>query len=163
MSSAKEFQLDAELIEFITGGVTVIAASRDAGNRPNLVRARGCRVAPDGGRVTVFLDGDQSAGLIADWRADGAVAVVFTRPSTHRSVQLKGRDAEVGPLADGDPARVARYGDLLAADLATVGYSHAFTAALLAAERAALVAVSFTPETAFSQTPGPGAGAPLVR
>ncbi|HXG29003.1 MAG TPA: pyridoxamine 5'-phosphate oxidase family protein [Nevskiales bacterium] len=163
MPSVTEFRLDAELAGFVTGGVTVIAASRDAGNCPNLVRARGCRVSPDGRRVTVFLDGPQSTSLLADWRANGRVAVVFTRPSTHRSVQLKGRDAAIEPLAEGDHAIVARYRDLLAEELATIGYGHGFTAALLAADHDALVALSFTPEAAFSQTPGPGAGAPLTR
>ena len=32
-------------------------------------------------------------------RATRAVAVVFSQPTTHRTIQLKGTDAQVGPLA----------------------------------------------------------------
>jgi hypothetical protein len=44
-----------------------------------------------------------------------------------------------------------------------LGYTAAFGRALLDFDAADLVAVAFTPKTAFRQTPGPNAGAPLGR
>ncbi|HXH04504.1 MAG TPA: hypothetical protein VNN09_14465 [Candidatus Competibacteraceae bacterium] len=40
----------------------------------------------------------RSAAVLAELRADGAIAVVFSRASTHRTVQLKGTDAAVTAL-----------------------------------------------------------------
>ncbi|HRO82970.1 MAG TPA: hypothetical protein PLR92_16125, partial [Alicycliphilus denitrificans] len=45
--------------------------------------------------------------------------------------------------------------------IAQVGYGPQYTAAMLSAPRGDLVAVEFTPEAAFDQTPGPRAGTPL--
>jgi hypothetical protein len=91
------------------------------------------------------------------------VAVVFSQPSTHQTIQIKGDDATVGALADGDVARVAAYADALVRDLQTLGYTEEFGRALVGFDPADLVTVSFTPNAAFRQTPGPNAGAPLGR
>ena len=45
--------------------------------------------------------------------------------------------------------------------VAQVGYGPQYTAAMLNAPRDDLVAVEFSPEAAFDQTPGPHAGEPL--
>jgi hypothetical protein len=42
-----------------------------------------------------------------------------------------------------------------------VGYGPQFAAAMLSAPLDDVVAVQFTPESAYDQTPGPRAGAPL--
>ena len=47
--------LDSEQAEFITGGVSIIVAGRDAGHETSLSRAVGCRVADDRRRVMVFV------------------------------------------------------------------------------------------------------------
>jgi hypothetical protein len=90
-------------------------------------------------------------------------AAVFSRPSTHQTIQIKGDDATVGALADGDLAHVDAYADALVQDLRTLGYTEAFGRTLVDFHPADLVAVAFTPKAAFRQTPGPNAGAPLPR
>ena len=93
MAAPPEFVLTPDQIAFVTAGVSITAASRGRDNMPNLARATGCRVSPDGRRVTLFLAASQSGALLADIRDNGAVAVVFSEPSTHRTLQLKGDDA----------------------------------------------------------------------
>jgi hypothetical protein len=153
--------IDEELAAFLRGPVSISVASRAAGYAPVLVRCSGCRIAPDRRRVTLYLGKSKSAAVIDAVRATRAVAAVFSLPSSHRSVQLKGADARVGAPAAGDYERLERYVEAFARELEPLGYSGAMARALLWLDRADLVILSFTPSAAFSQTPGPGAGAPL--
>lgn len=156
--------LDAEHAAFVVQpGISMSVASRRAGNLPALGRALGCRVAPDRTRVTVLLPGEQLPALVAALRESRAIAVVFSQPSTHRTIQLKGVDAVLEPPAAGDAALSARWADSFVAALAPYGIGEEPVRAFLWSEPAALVAASFTPCAAFQQTPGPGAGAPLAR
>ena len=111
----------------------------------------------------MFVASLQCDILLQDIGATGAVAVVFSQPSTHRTIQLKGTDAIVEPLEAGDRDIMARQASAFAADIALLGYPFAIAHALLASEPSELVAISFTPSAAFIQTPGPRAGAPLQR
>jgi hypothetical protein len=153
--------IEEELAAFLCGPVSISAASRAAGNVPALVRCSGCRVSADRRRVTLYLARSKSAPVIDAVRATGAVAVVFSLPSSHRSVQLKGTDAEVGDPTPGDAEAVARYIEAFVGEIEPLGYSGAMGRALLWLDPADLAALTFTPSAAFVQTPGPGAGAPL--
>lgn len=154
--------LDAEHAGFILApGISMTAASRAAGNRPELGRVHGCRVAPDRSRVTVLLPGDQYPALIDALRQSRAIAVVFSQPSTHRTIQLKGVDAAIEPLAGGDAALAPRWLEGFTAELAALGYDQTLVRAFVWCDPAALVAAAFTPCAAFQQTPGPRAGTPL--
>jgi hypothetical protein len=155
--------LDAEHAAFVLlPGISMTAASRGDGNLPELGRVHGCRVAADRSRVTVFLPADQYPGLIGALRASRAIAVVFSQPATHRTIQLKGTDARLEPLAPGDAERAAQATDSFAAGLGALGYNETMVRAAVWYEPSALVAVGFTPCAAFQQTPGPRAGAPLA-
>lgn len=150
--------LDAANAAFIGCGVMVSVASRDANLAPSVVRALGCRVAPDRRRVTVLLAGSQSAALLRDLRDTRAIAVVFSQPSTHRTIQLKGSDALVGAPEPGDAALIEANCTALVRDMVPAGYPESFVRTLLAFEPHDLVAVTFAPSAAFAQTPGPHAG-----
>ena len=153
--------LDSEHAEFITGGVSINVAGRDAGHETTVTRAVACRVADDRRRVTVFVSVSQSGALLADVRANGIIAVVFNEPQTHRAIQLKGTEAAVAPLAADDPHLLAEYRGQLARQVAPFGHSEAFVRKLLSVAPGDVVAISFTPSAAFLQTPGPKAGSPL--
>ena len=161
-SAAATIALDPELVAFLQGPVSMHAASRDAANVPNLSRALGCRVSADRTRVTVFLLASHSGQMLADYRANGRIAVVMSLPSTHRTVQLKGEDAMVEPLQDGDHILVARYREAFVKELSGLGYSPSLPELLWAGARGDVVAVAFTVTAAFIQTPGPTAGKPLA-
>jgi hypothetical protein len=155
--------LDAEHAGFAARpGISMTVASRASGNLPVLGRALGCRVSSDRRRVTVLLPGDQLPELVAALRESGAIAVVFSEPATHRTIQLKGTDASLEAPAPGDAELGARWADGFVAELAPYGIGEPLVRALLWCEPAALLAVSFTPCAAFQQTPGPRAGAPLA-
>jgi hypothetical protein len=154
--------LDAANAAFVQGGVSIVAASRGAACVPSIGRAAGCRVSPDRRRVTLFIAASQAPELLSDLRACGRIAVVFSQPSTHRSLQLKADDAVVrGPAGD-EPALCARYLQAFHADIARLGHTEAQVRALLAYVDGDLVAIDFTPNAAFEQTPGPRAGTPLA-
>ncbi len=152
--------IDAELAGFLTGSVSIIAGSRNADNRPALVRAHGCRVSRDGRRMGVLVLEEQAAEVLDDVRDNGRIAVVFTRPSTHRSVQVKGDDARVLRPRAGDRLRARAYRESMLGELAHVGVAAARVRALLA-EVGSLAVIEFAVSGAFVQTPGPDAGRPL--
>jgi hypothetical protein len=150
--------LPSDLVAIMARGVSVIVASRDAALRPSLMRAVGSRVEADGRDITVYLSRPQSRQLVQDLAATGHIAVVFSVPSTHRSVQLKASRVEMRN-ADADDAPVlARYLASMENEVQQVGFAPPLTRAMLAHRLDDVVAVRFTPEQAFDQTPGPRAG-----
>jgi hypothetical protein len=154
--------LDGEHAAFILlPGISMTAASSGPGNLPRVGRALGCRLSSERSRVTVLLAAGQCPELIAALRASCAIAVVFSQPSTHRTIQVKGTDAALEPLQADDAALVQRWTDGFVNELAALGYSEALVRAFLWCDPAELVAVGFTPRAAFQQTPGPRAGLPL--
>jgi len=155
--------LDDDNAAFIQSGVSINAASSGPGNVPAVSRALGCRLSPDRNRVTVFLAASRSAALLEAIAASRRIAVVFSQPSTHRTIQLKGTDAARAGVEDGDRALIERCAEGFGADLAAAGYGEGLADLLLDAEPGDVVAVSFSPSAAFNQTPGPGAGRPLAR
>lgn len=161
MPTAQPPVIDAELAAFMQLGVSLTVGSCDAANRPSIARAAGCSVQAGGRTVRVFISRVQAAALLAHVNETGRLAAVFSQPSTHRTLQIKGVDACVEP-ADADDLRMAaRYRDAFVAELAQVGYSPALIRTLLACPDQDLVALRFTPVEAFSQTPGPNAGRSL--
>ena len=161
MPAATPFRIDPDLARFLTGGVSINAGSAAEDGTPSLCRALGCRVAPAGDRVAVFFSSRQAADLLQDVARSRALAVVFSEPPTHRTLQLKGRDAQVEPLTDGDLARVEAYRAAFAQCLAFLGFTETLVRTLLDCPDADLVALTFTPQAAFNGTPGAQAGTAL--
>lgn len=153
--------LDAAHAGFILGGVSINAAACRPGGLPALARAVGCRVADDRSSVTILLGTAAAADLLDGVRRSGAIAVVFNDPPSHRTLQLKGRDAMVLPPEQGDSELIERYTRAFVRALAPFGHSEAMVRALLAFPGGELTSVRFTPSSAFTQTPGPRAGEPL--
>jgi len=146
---------------FILGGVSIVAASRTACNRPTIARAAGCKLVDE--LFTVFVSRAQGIEFLDSVRQSGSLSVVFSQPSTHRTIQLKGSGALVGPLAAGDADLLGRYVEAFIAELASLGHPADMVRAVVAARPDECLAVSFLPTQAFDQTPGPRAGAALDR
>lgn len=153
--------VDAAHAAFIQAGVSISVGGCDRNNRPSLVRATGCRVSPDGRRLVIFVSVVQAAPLLQCIRDNGSIAVVFTQPSTHRTVQFKGIDAVLGVLQDGDLQCIRNYRDAFCSELEPMGFTRIQIRTLLAVPPADLVTLEFTPCEAYSQTPGPSAGEAL--
>jgi hypothetical protein len=155
--------LDESLAAFLASRISVQVASCDEQGFTTLVRALGARVAADRQRVTVLLARAQAAPLLPMLRANGKIAVVFSHPVSHRTVQLKGRDAAIEAATPADEAELAPYAAAMAGHLATYDVPEAFARALVSCTPGELLAVSFTPCEAYGQTPGPRAGECLER
>lgn len=153
--------IDAEHAAFMEGGISLTVGSCGLDQRPSVARAAGCRVAADRKRVRITLSRVQAAAVLAHVRETGRIAAVFSSPPTHRTVQLKGKDAVIEASTLDDAATVARYRDMLAAVLDPLGFEAAMIRTLLAFPDSDIVAICFTPDEAYSQTPGPNAGSPL--
>ncbi len=146
---------------FVQYGVTILVGSRDRALRAATTVACGCRVASDRRRLTVFLNADRAARTLANLTDTGAIAVNFSRPSTHRSIQFKGIDARVVPLLPDDLALISAYRDSFVADLALIHHGETYARIVIPAPNDTLTAVAFIPSQAFNQTPGHLAGRPL--
>jgi hypothetical protein len=157
-TAARPPVLDAEHAAFIQGGVTISVSSRDAAMRSSISRGVGCRVAADRSRVTLFLAGLGAAKLLRDVAATRTIAVCFSQPSTHRTIQIKGSDAALATVEPGDLEIIGRQLDGRLGELVPLGYTDALVRAVFHAEPGDVVAVTFTPDAAFAQTPGPNAG-----
>lgn len=157
MSSVR---LPPDLLAMMAKGVSVIVGSRDAALRPSVMRAVGSRIEADG-QVTVFLARRQSRQVLDDLAATGLVAVVFSQPSTHRTVQLKASRVRMRPAVPDDAPALAAYLASMEHEILQVGFAPELTRAMLAHQLDDVMAVSFVPEQAFDQTPGPQAGARL--
>lgn len=157
-STGAGLRLDEELAAFIQGAVSVVACSRSADMIPDAVRACGCRVSRDRRRVTVLVEPSRAGEVLGQVAANGAIAVVFSHPSSHRTIQLKGSDATLVRATGADRAVVERHLREWVEDLCSIGYGREFAKALHGLPDAALVAIRFTPAAAFQQTPGPMAG-----
>ncbi len=138
-----------------------MAASSGPANVPSLERGLGCKVSNDRRRVTIFVAAASARVLLEDVRRSGRIAVVFTEPSTHRTIQLKAGDAAVIPAVAADRGTVAAYAEAMVGALARIGREEPVVRAMLSCPREDLLAIAFTPEAAFTQTPGPRAGTPL--
>lgn len=141
---------------FIQQGVSILIASRDGSNRPCVCRASGCSVRDDG-RVLVFLDENRGRRVLGAVVATNTVAVVFSEPPTHRTIQVKGTDATV-VMAEDHSDVIGAYAAAFADMLTDLGYSARMATALVQLEPTTARAVLFTPTSVFDQTPGPGAG-----
>lgn len=146
---------------FIQSGLSIIVAAMGERLVPSMARGVGCHVAEDLRAVTVLLYTDQAEPVLRDIAQHRRIAVCFSRPSTHETLQIKGSDAVSMLATPRDVAVVRRNLDLFAEDLGPLGWNQEFVDALLWRDPADLMAVRFTPEGAFVQTPGPAAGSAL--
>jgi hypothetical protein len=153
--------LNADHLAFIQGDVSIIAAAADADNTPTVMRAIGCRVGADG-RMTVLLNAAQSHQLLENVRRSGALALVFSSPTRHRTLQLKAVDAKIVPAGADDARLQADYVERMTREIGVLGFSDALVRTMLNCPPEDLITLVFTPAAAFEQTPGPNAGTPMA-
>jgi hypothetical protein len=161
MSALPHPLLSPEHIAMIDKGVSAIVASRNAAHRPSLMRAVGASIAPDGSELTVYVARSRSRQLLQDVAATGQIAVVFSEPRSHRTVQVKAHEVELRSAVDSDAPVLQRYLRSMEHEIGNVGLSAAFVQAMLGCRLDDLVAIRFRPSEAYDQTPGPKAGSAL--
>ncbi|MCX8113452.1 MAG: hypothetical protein N3D71_00050 [Burkholderiaceae bacterium] len=155
------YLLDEDNAAFIQSGLSISIASRDANNMPSVAKALACRVSPDRRRVTVYASTTKAAQVLRDIETSGVLAAIFTRPSTHRALQLKGRDPVIEPIRPEEAAHVDTDVGGFVADIVSIGYTEDEGRAYVGYRQGDTVAIRFTPTAGVVQTPGPRAGARL--
>ncbi|HWJ05818.1 MAG TPA: hypothetical protein VNS57_08510 [Steroidobacteraceae bacterium] len=158
---AQALRLDPDHAAFVQGGVSVVVSSRNDQLVADVLRGCGCRVSRNRRKVTVLVERERAGTVVDDIRANGHIAVVFSQPSTHRTLQLKGTDATVARATPADLRTSRGHLEAWMADMQKLGYEGAFTRAVRG-EGSDLLAISFTVAAAFEQTPGPAAGRRLA-
>lgn len=111
--------------------------------------------------MRVFLQRRGNDSILRAIDAGAPVAVTFSQPETHRSIQLKAVEARLAPLMAEDEPELARQAAAMRDELVSVGYPVTFASLYCAYDRHDLVAIVFVPAQAFVQTPGPDAGSAL--
>lgn len=154
------FALSAAHAAFMPRRTSMSIATRDANNRPVVARVFGCRVSADRRTVTIFLNPLHSPLALQCLRETGVIALAVTRPTTHETLQMKGRVTAITPLQAGDGEEMAAYLGSIFEELAPMGYSREFMRGVFGMP-GECVAVSFEPAALFNQTPGPHAGEKL--
>ena len=148
-----------ELAAFLQEGIAIEMGTRNAALEPNGVRVFAATVDPDGTHLTAYVHEDAAKHVLPDLEANGHAALVFARPPDERACQVKGLFAGAHPATDAELAIVAAQWQRWLDRLASIGcqlevFQHWQTTPC--------VAIRVKPTALFNQTPGPGAGGPLV-
>jgi len=147
--------LTAELVEFMEGGVSLLVGSRDGALRPTSARGFGVEIDAASGTATVFLAAAGAALTLGNLRENGQIALTFSRPVDHRSLQVKGSVLSITETDERQRGVQDRYFSLFCEGLVWSGLREHL---LRRIRYYPSYAVSFRIESMFDQTPGPGAG-----
>jgi hypothetical protein len=148
--------LDPAVVEFIHGGVAVGVATRDDDLRPVFARGWGPEVSADGRSVRLCVSAPEGSRVRANLVRNGALAVGFSPPTIARAVQVKGVVSWVGEPEAADLERVERHVRSCVAEAERIGAPAELSQRMFV--RPGLVAVQFSIDEVFDQTPGPTAG-----
>jgi Pyridoxamine 5'-phosphate oxidase len=148
--------LDPDVVEFIRGGVAVGVASRDGDLRPEFARGWGPEVSVDGCSLRLCVSAPEGSRMRANLERNGAVAVGFSPPTIARAVQVKGVAAQVSEPEAADLERVERHVQAFVAEAGRIGAPAELSQRMFVGE--GLVAIQFSIDEVFDQTPGPTAG-----
>lgn len=142
--------------ELLLAGSATIVATRDDELRPALTRGWGVAVGEDGARLTLCVGTPPGSSVRANLEANGEIAVTCSRPTTYRTVQVKGTATILGAPTDEQLQAVRAQVAAFSAEVEQLGLPADSGALLLDAD---LTAIAVQPQAVFDQTPGPGAGA----
>jgi hypothetical protein len=148
--------LSPEVVAFIEGGVAVGVATRDDELRPEFARGWGPEVSTDGRSLRVCVSAPEGSRMRANLERNGAVAVGFSPPTIARAVQVKGVAEVMGEPDGADLERVERHVTSFVAEARRIGAPPELSRRMFVAT--GLVALQFSIDEVFDQTPGPTAG-----
>lgn len=147
--------LTAELVEYMESGVSLLVGTRNAARRPSSARAYGVEINAPSNTATVFIAAPGSQITLSNLRDNGQLALTFSRPIDHRSLQVKGRVLSITETDERQRGLQDRYFSRFAEGLVFTGLQQSL---LRRIRYFPSYAVHFQLESMFDQTPGPGAG-----
>jgi hypothetical protein len=155
--------LTEEQLAWMGRPLSMVAAARHTTQGPCLMRALAWGLDHARSRLHLVMDERFSAPLLEAVQHGSGIAVVFSEPASHRTLQIKGDAASVVAAQPGDAAAATAHVAGFGAGLAALGYEATLVVGLFDLERVAPVRIEFTPRAVFEQTPGPGAGRMLAQ
>lgn len=155
--------IDEALAAFLRHRTSLVLSAASGSGLPELCTGLACLVDDDGRGLSAVVD-RRAAEPLLELVAGGCrrVAMVCCRPSTLRTVQVKGDGAFLEPLPAQRRAEVLDAVSGMHAEFDGIGFGGAYAAALLDHDPGGLVCVRFVPVAVFEQTPGPRAGRVLA-
>ena len=154
--------IDDALFDTINQRSDVVLSSASASGVPSLCWGMAGRLLADRCTVEAWVREDQARQFLADVRATGRVAAVFSEPYTNIAVQFKGQGASVRPASREDEGFLRVHVNHMVHELARVNFAEFFVRNFFEQGWTMLAVVRFTAPQVFMQTPGPRAGQPLV-
>lgn len=151
--------LDDHLVAFVHGGVAIGVATRNDELRPAFTRAFGPWVSADRRRLTLCVMAARGSPSRENIEGNGAIAVVFNPPTAGKALQLKGHVVEAREPQAEDLERAERHLEAFLVEAEQVGV--ASDMARRSFVRRDFLAVTFSIDELFEQTPGQRAGASL--
>jgi hypothetical protein len=148
-------RLSEELAEFVEGGLSMLIGTRDAALRPHVVRAVGAFVCPGRETVTTYLNKALAERTLANLQDNGRVALTFSRPYDHRTLQIKGQMIELRDGTEEDRIKQERWLAGFVEHLYIIGLPRSLVRQVKIFPS---VALTLRIDGIFEQTPGPGAG-----
>jgi len=159
----KAFALTEEQTRFVAGPRSIVLAAVGEDLQTAIARGLGCAVLADHCRLRLWVDALQAAELLEALRQQPRLAVVFSEPPTHRTLQLKGRLLEIEDRAQPAGLHLAReHADGFAAVIGALGFPGELAQALVGPHPERLSSLLFAAEAAYEQSPGPRAGQRLA-
>ena len=149
-----------EIVAFLDSGVAGLLGATGPENEPCAVRDIAAHVPEIGRKVVVFVPRERGAAAIAALRSDPRVAVTFTRPTTHRTVQMKGRVIAMRDAGESRKPVIDAWYERISQELETVGLPRRISGRWV---RWPAVELEVEVDAIFLQTPGPDAGSPLAQ
>jgi hypothetical protein len=146
--------IGAELAAFMESGVSITVGTCDGRGRPSCAWAMGASVDRARGTVTVLVPTATSARIARDVADQSRVAITFSRPLDHKSLQVKGR-AQHRDAIESERAIAERYRAAFTEHLDCAGWPRS---AVRRITYWPCVALEVEVEELFEQTPGPRAG-----
>ena len=142
----------------MASGVVVYVATRDADLWPESTLAMGAKAECDRGIVTVYVPSVLAGPTQKNLGDNGEVAVTMTRPSDHKSIQVKGKARAIRECGEADRELLAVRRSAQVEQFAGVGIPRELTRRVVFWPS---VAIEIDVREVYSQTPGPRAGEPL--
>jgi hypothetical protein len=144
--------------ELLLAGVATVVATRDERMRPSLQRGWALGVSEDGREVTVCVPAVPGSRMRENLESNGAVAITCSRPTTYRTVQVKGEVVAIRVPTAEQRAGAEAHADAFSREVEELGLPPGPGRRMFDAD---LIAVTIAVAELYDQTPGPRAGARL--
>jgi hypothetical protein len=158
----KPLVLTSDLVNFCQSGQSIVVASCEADGSPVGGKAFAFRIDSRTQTARLTVPRAANAPLLNAIEQGKGIAVTFSQPTTHKSIQLKAPSARIVSVKPEDKRDAADQRAGFARELLAVGYPEAYVQMFCAHDPRDLAVLTFTPTEAFLQTPGPNAGSAIT-